>query len=112
VSLPAGTSDAALLVKPQAPLRLSDVFIVTATTGLCWIEMQKPKTTQPDSAMQTPQQTSVKAAQVGPENQQTTAALLAALEAKAPVEQAKSPVVWEEDSSYFMPERCTPLDDF
>jgi hypothetical protein len=91
---------------------LSDVFIVTPTTGLCWIEMQKPSTTQLDSAMQAPLQTSAKPAPVGPESLQAAAALLAAMETQALVKETKPPVVWEEDSSYFMPERCTPLDDF
>lgn len=62
--------------------------------------------------MQAPLQTSAKPAQVGPETLQATAALLAALETKALAKEAKPPVVWEEDSSFFMPERCTPLDDF
>jgi hypothetical protein len=91
---------------------LSDVFIVTPTTGLGWIEMQQPITTKPDSAMQISPQTSAASAKIGPETLQATAALLAATEIKVPVREPKPAVLWEEDSSYFMPERCTPLDDF
>jgi hypothetical protein len=86
--------------------------MITAPTGLGWIEMQKPKTTKPDSAMQTPRQTSATSAKIGPETLQATAALLAATEIKVPVREPKPAVLWEEDSSFFMPERCTPLDDF
>jgi hypothetical protein len=74
--------------------------------------MQKPSTTKPESAMHTPLQTSAASAQIGPETQQATAALLAAMETKTLAKEAKPPLVWEDDSSYFMPERCTPLDDF
>jgi hypothetical protein len=74
--------------------------------------MQQPKTTKPDSAMQISPQTSAASAKIGPETLQATAALLAAMKTKVLAEEAKPPVVWEEDSSYFMPERCTPLDDF
>jgi hypothetical protein len=86
--------------------------MVTPTTGLCWTEMQKPITTKPDSAMPTPLQTSAKPHQIGSDNQQATAALLAALESAPPATEPRPILAWEEDASYFRPERCTPLDDF
>jgi hypothetical protein len=62
--------------------------------------------------MQNSPQSSITSAQIGPDTLQVTAALLAAMESAPPATEPRPILAWEEDASYFRPERCTPLDDF